>query len=92
MFAVNLVAITAGTLTIALQAGDDPALSDAVAQTDANLVLGPAGVAQTAAGLLKFQYFGTKRYSRLTFTGNAGITGAIVHALYLGRNAARGGF
>lgn len=91
-FFVNIDAITGGNLNVQVQAGDLSNLSDMANVTDPNIVQGPIGTNLTVAGLYKFGYLGVKRYSRINVNGNAGLTGAVVNALYGSMNAQRGGF
>lgn len=91
-FHMNVDAITGGNLTFQVQAGDLANLSDMANVTDTNIVQGPIGTNITASGVQKFGYLGIKRYSRMTITGSAGLTGAVVNGLYASMGASRGGF
>lgn len=80
VFLVNIGGISAGNITIGLQAGDEANMSDAAAVTDPLLVQRPAA-AVAAPGMHKVSYMGIKRYIRLTLTSDA-TTNATASAIY----------
>lgn len=80
VFLVNIAAITAGSISLGIDHGDTPTLTDADAVTDPLLI---QKTAQNIAvpGMHKVAYMGIKRYIRLTVTG-AATTGAVASAIY----------
>lgn len=80
VFLVNIGGISAGSIALGIQAGDDPALTDAETITDP-LLIQKSAAAIAAAGMHKVAYGGIKRYIRLTVTG-AATTGATASAIY----------
>jgi hypothetical protein len=86
------------TSTVLVEHGDDPALSDAAAVPDAELL--PSGTGQEAAAAPIFSddnvvrtigYAGTKRYVRLTFTPVNNDAGALpIAILAIGKKRLQG--
>ncbi len=88
-FMVNVSAITGGELTLSVRAGDASDGTGDVDVTDEILEIGRI-LPITAAGVYLIGYQGIKRYVRCTVSGNAGLTGAVVNALYASVQASRG--
>lgn len=81
-FIQTVGARTDGTFTLALVHGDDPALSDGVAVTDADLLGTLAGTAINAANTVKrVGYRGDKRYVRADVVSTSVSSGATVGVL-----------
>lgn len=80
VFLVNIGGISAGTIALGLQAGDQADMSDAAAVTDPLLVQKSAP-SVTAPGMHKVAYQGIKRYICLALTSDA-TTNATASAIY----------
>lgn len=70
-FALQVGLFTDGGVTPLVEHGSDPALADAVAVPDSDLLGTEAAAALTAVGVSKVGYVGNKRYVRLTAVATA---------------------